>query len=200
MTATILERWSISAAELTDVVDRNPSLRGMLFGYVAEENLHQILLTSRYVQDIRKDDDHDRRRKGDRVVTCADTTLIVESKSLQTNTIRRLETGELAGKVQCDASDRRLVNFADGTRLNTTCLLTGEFDILVVNLFAFQDRWLFAFALNEDLPRSTYKGYTAYQQSQLLATLIPVTWPVRHPFVTDVDQLLERLLRARGCL
>ena len=30
------ERWGFTAEELTRIVDENPSLRGMLFGYVAE--------------------------------------------------------------------------------------------------------------------------------------------------------------------
>ena len=34
--ATILEKWQISAEELTKIVDENPSLRGFMFGYVSE--------------------------------------------------------------------------------------------------------------------------------------------------------------------
>lgn len=30
--ATILEKWQISAEELTKIVDENPSLRGFMFG------------------------------------------------------------------------------------------------------------------------------------------------------------------------
>ena len=33
---TILDRWQISAEELTKIVDENPSLRGFIFGYVSE--------------------------------------------------------------------------------------------------------------------------------------------------------------------
>ena len=34
--ATILEKWQITAEELTKIVDDNPSLRGFMFGYVSE--------------------------------------------------------------------------------------------------------------------------------------------------------------------
>jgi hypothetical protein len=44
---TILSRWGISAKELTEAVDANPSLRGMLFGYVAEHHLRKIWFTDR---------------------------------------------------------------------------------------------------------------------------------------------------------
>lgn len=33
MADSILERWDITAEDLTKVIDRNPSLRGMIIGY-----------------------------------------------------------------------------------------------------------------------------------------------------------------------
>ncbi len=36
MTGSILERWDITPEELTEVIDQNPSLRGMILGYLAE--------------------------------------------------------------------------------------------------------------------------------------------------------------------
>jgi hypothetical protein len=39
---TILSRWSITAEELTLAIDENPSLRGMLLGYVAELKLRNM--------------------------------------------------------------------------------------------------------------------------------------------------------------
>lgn len=90
------------------------------------------------------------------MVTYQGHRFVVESKSLHTHSIRK-EGDVWLGKAQCDASDRRSVTFADGSTLETTCLLAGEFDILAVNLFAFQDEWRFVFAKNSELPRSTYK-------------------------------------------
>ena len=40
---TVLDRWKLTAEELTAVVDENPSLRGMLLGYVAEQKLAKLL-------------------------------------------------------------------------------------------------------------------------------------------------------------
>jgi hypothetical protein len=187
----ILDRWSITPDELTTAIDENPSLRGMLLGYVAEYKLRGIWFANRpevtlYV----KHDDHDRQKKGDLVATYKGRSYIIECKSLQTNSVCN-EGGVWRGKAQCDASDRRTVTFADGSTLETTCLLAGEFDILAVNLFAFEGQWRFIFAKNINLPRSTYRKYTPEQQSKLLASLVPVSWP-------PPAAVLCRSLRADG--
>ena len=128
------------------------------------------------------------------MVTYKSRPFKVECKSLQTNSIRRV--GEMfTGKAQCDASDRRTVTFGDGTTLDTTCLLVGEFDLLAVNLFAFEDKWRFIFAKNADLPRSRFKGYTEEQRSQLLASLVPVSWPPQPPFRDDPFGLMDEMLK-----
>lgn len=44
MPESILDRWGVSAEELTELVDRNPSLRGMLLGYLAELKLERLWL------------------------------------------------------------------------------------------------------------------------------------------------------------
>jgi len=189
---TLLDTWSITAEELSEIVDANPSLRGMLAGYVAEFKLAEFLSKNATVTDSFKHDDHDRSTKGDRVIEYRSRRFVIESKSLQTNSVKKVENG-ISGTVQVDASDRRPVMLADGSTLNTTCLLVGEFDVLAVNLFAFFGEWRFAFAKNGDLPRSTYRRYSPEQQSQLLATSVRVTWPLEHPFHTDLFALLDEL-------
>ena len=61
----ILERWGITEGELTKLVDDNPSLRGMLFGYVAELRLGKMLSGMDGIADKGKADDHDRTEKRD---------------------------------------------------------------------------------------------------------------------------------------
>ena len=195
MSETILDRWSITAEDLTVAIDENPSLRGMLLGYVAEYKLRSLWFMGRadITQSI-KHDDHNRKKKGDLVVTYKGHPFVIESKSLQTHSIRK--DGDLwVGKAQCDASDRRTVTFTDGSTLETTCLLAGEFDILAVNLFAFENQWRFAFAKNSDLPRSTFKKYTPQQQSKLLASLVPVSWPPQPPFSDEPFSLMDEMLK-----
>ena len=70
----------------------------------------------------------------------------VEVKSLQTSLCKYLGNDHWTGKAQVDGSDRRTVKFIDGTELNTTLLLRGEFDLLAVNCFVFGEKWRFVFA------------------------------------------------------
>jgi len=200
MTDTILDRWEITAEALTKAIDDNPSLKGMLFGYIAETKLVERLRRNPAVTSLVKDDDHDRRKKGDHRLTYREQEFVVETKSLQTNSIKERPDGTKVGAAQCDASDRRDVVFADGTKLTTTNLLVGEFDILAINIFGFTGTWKFVFARNDKLPRSTYRKYTEQQRSQLLATLIPVTWPLdpEDIFTEDIFELLDELIEERS--
>ena len=158
-TDSILEKWGITEHQLTGMVNANPSLRGIFLGYVAELKFEEILQGHPGISFITQHDDHDRKRKGDRFITYRGKDFIVEVKSLQTNSITR-EGNKWVGKAQVDASDRRDVRLPDGSSVNTTCLLAGEFDLLAVNLFAFEEKWRFIFARNRDLPRSNFKQYT----------------------------------------
>ena len=83
--STILDDWSISAEYLTAVVRENPSLRGMMLGYVSEHKAREIFEGDPRASKLRKDDDHDRRKKGDLVCTYRGREFIIEVKSLQTN-------------------------------------------------------------------------------------------------------------------
>ena len=193
---TILERWQVTAEEMTEIVDANPSLRGMILGYLVEVKLRYLWFTRPQIQDLKKYDDHDRAKKGDLVVTYKAQRFIIEAKSLQTNTVQR-EGNVWTGKVQCDASDRRKITLPNGSKIETTCLLVGEFDLLAVNLFAFENQWRFIFAKNKDLPKSQFQKYTRTQRKYLLATLIDVSWPPKPPFREEPYSLLDEMIQER---
>lgn len=193
---TILEAWNVSPEELTILVEENPSLRGMILGYVAELKFREIWLERPEITFSFKHDDHNRKGKGDRVITYKGQEFTVEVKSLQTNSVSFVGD-KWIGKSQVDASDRRTIVFPDGTTLDTTLLLAGQFDLLAVNIFAFENRWRFVFAKNNELPRSTFAKYTPAQRELLLASLIPVTWPPEPPFYADPYPLLEALYQER---
>jgi hypothetical protein len=197
---SLLDRWKISEQELTIIVDENPSLRGFLLGYVGEYKLRGLLLANPQVTSLMKPDDHDRRKgsKNDIIIEYRSRLFTVEVKSLQTNSIRLLADGTQVGKVQVDASDRRMVTLSDGTKLATTCLLCGEFDLLAMNLFQFRQKWDFAFILNRHLPKSTSKKYTETQRQDLLATIVSVTWPVSPPYSLNPFHLLDALIDEGG--
>ena len=195
---SILDRLEISESEFTELVDDNPSLRGMVMGYAAELKFRRMFLSGRDDIISWKDDDHDREKKGDRRLRYKDHELVVEVKSLQTSTIKfDQDSRKWTGKSQVDGSDRRTVEFSDGTTQNTTLLLRGEFDILAVNCFAFGDTWRFVFALNKDLKPSSHHKYTETQRSELLASMQDVSWPPDPPFTSDWDEILERAYKER---
>ncbi|NOT61385.1 MAG: restriction endonuclease [Acidobacteria bacterium] len=189
----ILHRWGLTAEELTQIVDANPSMRGLMMGYVAEYKLRRMYFEDARITALIKDDDHDRKSKGDIRINYRGASFRIECKSLQTNLTKKHETG-FAATYQCDASDSRIVRFSDGSEVKTTCLLTGEFDIVAVNLFALEEEWRFAFALNRDLPRSRYRKYAELQQRELIASSIKIAYPLEPPYVDDPFVLLDRLL------
>lgn len=190
--ASILKRWGLTEQELTEIIQENPSMRGLMLGYIAEYKLHKIYFSDPVFENVHKADDHDRSKKGDLTVTYNGREFKIECKSLQTNSIKKTEEG-YEGKYQCDASDRRTVKLRGGKKIETTCLLVGEFDIIGVNLFSFEEKWRFAFALNEDLPRSNFQKYPPSIRQQLLATLMPISWPLKPPYIESPIPLLERL-------
>lgn len=192
--ATVFDLWEVTPQEISAAILENSSLRGMVFGYVAELKLRQLLLGSSLISEAVKDDDHDRTKKGDLRVVYRGSEFKIESKSLQTAKNKTLADGTFSGVSQVDASDRRRVVLPDRTTLETTNLLVGEFDVLAVNCFSFENKWIWVFACNMDLPRSTFRGYTDEQRKHLLATTVTVTWPPTGGFTADVFALLDRLV------
>lgn len=191
----ILDKLDITVEEFQWSMENNPSLRGVVIGYLAELKLRQFFENDRHISNLFKYDDHDRKKKSDLVVVYNGKEYSFESKSLQTNTVKNSSVPgiEKIAKFQCDASDCRDIELPDGDKLKTTLLKYGEFDILAVNMFAFHGKWEYAFARNKDLPHSTSKKYTESQQKQLISSLITITYPVQPPFVLDPFVLLEEI-------
>ncbi len=192
----VLEQWKLSTEELNEILAASPSLRGITFGYVSEYKLKKIWFADERITDLVKYDDHDRTRKGDMTFTYSGARISVEVKSLQTSTIRNIGD-EYTGRFQCDASDKRLVSLPNGEEIQTTCLIAGEFDLLAVNIFQFGQEWRFAFAKNLELPRSTYAKYSPEQRAYLLATTIPISWPLKPPFQPEPFALLDEIAQAK---
>ena len=193
---TILDKWQITAEELTKIVQENPSLRGFIFGYVSEYKARSFFEAHEGVKNVMKYDDHDRTSKGDISFHYKGREFKVEAKSLQTNSVKQADDGTWTGKFQCDASDRRKIWLPNGHTINTTCLAVGEFDIVAVSLYAFGNQWRFAFARNEDLPHpnSRYRNIPAEDREYLIKSLIDITWPLQAPFTTNVYSLLDKMV------
>jgi hypothetical protein len=184
----------VTAHEVEQLVQSLPSLRGVLVGYLAEGKMVKEWFSE---YELYKPGDHDRKQKGDRLLTYKGHLLSIEVKSLQTNYVRET-AGGFTGRFQCDASDSRDVILPDGSTVKTVCLVVGGFDLLAINLFEFGQKWRFAFIKNSDLPRSRSKKYTPAQQQYLLQTTTPITWPLQPPFRDEPFALLDEIVASKA--
>lgn len=192
----ILKRWNITIKEFTELVDNNGSLRGMMLGYVAEPMLKKMFFEKgSLAQYIGKHDDHHRMLKGDLRVKYKGEEFDFEVKSLQTAK-NKLVDKSWTGGTQVDASDCRLIDLPDGSKLKTTNLIYNEFDILAVNIFTFKNKWKFLFIKNKDLPHSRYSKYNEQQKKSLIATFVKVTYPLPKEsiFSEDPYQIMDELI------
>lgn len=191
------EFWNTSIEEIDTLIKDNPSLRGFVMGYLAEYKVRDYISKLPNVSKPRKFDDHDRGHKNDLVIEYKGKTITVEIKSLQTNSIRRLEDGSCSGTFQCDASDRRTIKLADGSEVTTTCLRYGDFDIVAINLFYFHNKWEFAFARNKDLPCSQSTKYPQEIRESLIKSSIRISDDIPSPFTSDPITLFEEILKEK---
>ncbi len=189
----ILGDWGITANELAEIVAENPSMRGLMFGFVAEYKLKKEWLLRPGIANIVRPRSHDRKKKCDFTFDYRGINVRLEVKCLDTPKVKFNE-GVYTGTFQCNASDTTEVTLPNGRKVTTNCLVADGFDVLAVCLFAFGKKWRFAFAKNKELPRTTWRGYTPAQQKYLLKSAMNISWPLHPPYVTDLFTVLDRLV------
>lgn len=192
----ILGDWGITADELAEIVTENPSMRGLMFGFVAEYKLKKEWLLKSGITNIVRPRSHDRKQKCDFTFDYRGINVRLEVKSLDTPKVK-LRDGIYTGTFQCNASDTTRVTLPNGRKVTTNCLVVDGFDVLAVCLFAFGKTWRFGFARNKDLPRTTWHGYTASQQKYLLKSAMPISWPLQSPYAADLFAVLDSLVAER---
>lgn len=192
-----IDKLDITNENLNQLLESNPSLRGMIMGYLAEIKLKNIWFEDNRINNIYKADDHNRDIKADWIINYNEHEFTIEVKSVQTNSIRTLNEHKdafLKGKFQCDASDSRAVNLKGNKSVKTTCMKKGRFDILAINLYPFTGNWEFAFVKNEDLPTTNYHKYDSKTQNQLLKGCIKIKYPFSKPYYSNPYDLLDNLI------
>ena len=197
----ILERFEITVDEFTKIVDDNPSLRGFILGYIGEMKAKQLICSNPDVSDAYKPDDHNRKSKGDLYIHYKGKEFRIEVKSLQTNSVKQTGDDCWTGNYQCDASDSREIELPNGHVVKTTSLCVGEFDIVAVGLYQFGNTWRFAFAKNEELPRSKARKATGKSSSLseedanfLIKGTLPISLPLEKPYTDDLFSLMDSML------
>jgi len=204
-----LDNWDLTYDDINEITTNNPSLRSFVIGYAAEVKCKRLFFDGHPdTTGIYKPDDHDRAEKGDWILTYKGERLSIEVKSLQGTSLIPKRDGSVRLNYQCDASDRRTVTFSDGSSVQTTALLVGEFDVMALNLRALTGGWDFVFIKNEDLPRmdgkGRSKGFTDFQLENLIRTSISITLGIGdkalQPYTDDPFILFDEILaeRARG--
>jgi hypothetical protein len=189
----LLHAWDVTAEELSEIAAENPSMRGLVFGFVAEYKLKKMWLERPEIENLTRPRSHDRTQKCDFRFTYRGLDVRAEVKCLDTPKVK-FANGVYSGTFQCNASDTTEVTLPNGRKLTTNCLVVGGFEVLAVCLFAFGNVWRFAFSLNSELPRTTWKGYTPAQQKYLLKSAMKISLPLEPPFVDDLFAALDRLV------
>jgi hypothetical protein len=176
---------------LVDVLRDRPSVRGMVYGFLAEMQLARWLHDRGVPLDTHVVDDDHAKTKSDRTIPYKGKHYTIQVKSMQTNSIKEAEPGVFRAGVQCDGSDRREVTLPNGNTVSTTNYVAGEFMVLATALHPFTGSWDFAFRLNSTLERTTSKKYAEADRHFLLKTMVPIGWPLETPWTTDLFALLD---------
>lgn len=176
---------------LIEVLRDRPSVRGMVYGFLAEIQFAHWLDANGIPLGAQVVDDDHAKTKSDRTIPYKGRRYTIQVKSMQTNSIEPTGPGRFKADIQCDGSDKREVTLPNGHRLSTTNLVVGEFMVLATALQPFTGSWDFAFRLNDTLERSPYRGYAEEDRQYLLKTTTSITWPLEEPWTTDLFGLLD---------
>jgi hypothetical protein len=204
--------WKLDPEEFNRIIHQNSNALSAIYGYVAEERLREMFLEEDdRVENIRSPEDQDSTDKGDWAFDWRGEPMKIEVKSLQTHTIKRVDSTQTtfdggdeqaieweAGFHLKGTSDQRKVEY-NGETFDTTLMNVADtdVDIMAVNLYRIEDEWRFAFLRVEDLPRS--KGnYPEGLREQLARSQIKLTIPLQDPFTDDLYGLMDEVLRDRG--
>ena len=125
----LLKSWQLTAKELSDIVSENPSMHGLMFGFVAEYKLKKQWLQRSEISGLTRPRSHDRKAKCDFQFEYRGLQVKLEVKCLDTPKVRRTDEG-FQGTFQCNASDTTKVLLPNGKSVVTNCLAVGGFDLL----------------------------------------------------------------------
>ena len=134
----LLRTWDITAEEFSEIVAENPSMRGLMFGFVAEYKVKKQWLLRPEITNLERPRSHDRTQKCDFRFDYRGTSVKLEVKSLDTPKVR-LEGGVYRGTFQCNASDTTEVTLPNGKKVTTNCLAVGGFDVFSDGVFIVAD-------------------------------------------------------------
>lgn len=192
-----IKSWELSLNDLELMIAENPHVYSPVSGFLAEYKCRQLHLeNNKNIAKIVRPTGYDKQEKGDFSFLYKDEPIRLEIKSLDGPSVNDLGTDRWRGTFQCNASDAREVSLPNGSRVKTNCIVSGGWDVLAVNLYAFGNQWRFAFAQQNALPRAS----TIYKQESrqyLLASSMQISLPLCAPYTWELESVLDAVIRER---
>jgi len=194
---SILEELGISETDFSKLVTHNNSLKGIISGYVSEWHFEKTLDSYPLIQSHYKPDDHDKTKKGDRIVHYRDQDISIEVRAIVTKSIKKYSNlfGNTVWKGEfktCCARTRK-ITFSDGSEQFTCNNPRNLVDIYCVCAYPCTKKWDFMYCLNTDIPScSSCKKFTQLQKEEVLQPIMQVSWPPTGVFTTDLNVVLEK--------
>jgi hypothetical protein len=201
--------WKLDPEEFNRIIDKNSNALSAIYGYVAEERLREAFLEDdERVTNLRSPADQDSADKGDWAFDWKGEPMKIEVKSLQTHTIKEVDTDQQtltdsdeepirykAGFHLKGTSDQRTITH-EGEEYNTTLMNIEDtdVDIMAVNLYKIKDEWDFAFLKVDDLPRSKGSSYPDSLRQKLARSQIKLTIPLQDPYTKDLYGLMDGII------
>ena len=187
-------KMELDLTGLAELVKDNPSLRSFIVGYQAEYMCRREIARQLGINEFSKYDDHDRSKHGDIWFTYNGKEYSVECKCLQTAYVKYDSQNDTwTGKYQCDGSDATDIKLPNGHTVNTVSYPFGMFDIVAVGLFAFGNKWSFAFIKSGDLDKRRYTARSkiaAEDCPYFIKTMQDICLPLKAPYTSQIVELL----------
>ena len=178
---TIFDMWGVTPEEYSDSVLLNPNHRALAFGYASEVRFQKFMREVDGVTSVVKQHDSNRSTPYDFLVRYRRHKVRVEVKSVR-DKVRKHDDGTLLTYIKLAVTSSR-----NG---GTYHRVEDEFDLLAINMFNVTGSFDFVYLLEEDWPRLEDKeGY--------LRTSLPISYPVKAPFILHPGLALERVIAKR---
>lgn len=164
---------NLTVSQLTDLLEENPSLRGMCMGYAVEYHVREQLLQEDVVNSVNKQRDHDRESKYDFLVDTIAGDIRIEVKMLRPNDIVRMSKSYSS------------VTHPEGIEevIDTFDILKSTFDVLaVVNPTTFEAYYI----LSSDLPDSTARTVPEEYRHMFCKTAFPLASVTAYRSLTEL--------------
>lgn len=177
-----------SREDIEALIEENSYLRGYLQGYLAEKKLKDLLLQVSGVTEVHKIPDS-KKGKADFKVVYQGVEVLIESKSLQTGSIKDdILNDTWRGTVSIKNTDKRELKIEGEQSIVSTHAIRGQYDILAISTYAVYGDWEFVYIENEYIPPRSMKT------PGLLKTAFVVN-PETTPCVTpDIVAILDAVL------